>query len=176
MWHRLWADRRTRVVLIVLGVLLALAGLRMLAPIAPDQADDTTGTPTAVARPTDPPTDPPTGRPTGRPTDATSPSRRVPGPLPSPTVDQANGRLTGDLPVVGAEPGQGTILSSVRLVLEHFCPGFGTIAISVEQIDGFKVVEASTLVRGKPVTLLLRWTGRSYRWQGSIAELEACAR
>jgi hypothetical protein len=105
----------------------------------------------------------------------TGPATGSPGPLPTATEDRNRDSIVGDLPNTGAQPGESTALESTRIVLAHYCPGIRSTGTKIREISGFDVIEITVELLTRPVTLLLRWTGTSYRWQGSYKALNSCS-
>lgn len=104
---------------------------------------------------------------------------RTPIPLPSPVGRPADA-VRGTLPITGGTPGETAALSAVRLVLGRYCRYPRAYQVELVATHAWREVRASVLRRwygdsARLTTLQLRWTGRSYAWQGWPTELSRCA-
>lgn len=104
---------------------------------------------------------------------------RTPIPLPSPVGRPADA-VRGTLPATGAVPDETSALAAVRLVLGRYCRYPRAYQVELDPTGGWREVRASVLRRwygdsARLTSLQLRWTGRSYAWQGWPTELARCA-
>ena len=160
--RRFRRPRVSRWVLVACGLVVAAAvafGLRAgTGPVVPAVPDATP--PPAVV-----------GLPTG-------PFDRLPGRTPIPPPSSRDGRLSGEVPAPGG-PGKEPALGAALLVLGRYCVRPDRYTLTVAPQDGWNTlgVLAVGLGRGGDgplIDLQLTWTGRTYRWSGSLVQLRTC--
>ena len=104
---------------------------------------------------------------------------RTPIPLPSPLGRPAEA-VRGALPATGPTPGERSARAAAELVLGRYCRYPRAYYVQVEDTGDWDQVRATVLRQAyagsrRLTTLQLRWTGRSYSWQGWPAELARCS-
>jgi hypothetical protein len=107
-----------------------------------------------------------------RPTPTTPPR----GNLPAPAVtDTGRNLVVGHIPLTGAKPGKDTVLLEVDQILDWYCPESVTRTATVRDLGRWQSAEVTTRPHpGTEITLELKWTGSSYRWQGPYDRLDRC--
>jgi hypothetical protein len=155
------------------AVLLAVAALAALRASLPEQAAPSATAISAAPRVL------PYGELGGPPYD-TLPSRT---PIPVPSLVSEDGQTVGgELPLFAPAPSEQAARIAVELVLGRYCRQPAAHLIELEQGVGesWRSVTAVVSQARFPlsywpvITLHLTFTGYTYRWRGSLAELRAC--
>ncbi len=109
------------------------------------------------------------------------PFDRLPGrtPIPAPAAVHPPGTAAGVLPPTGA-PGEPAAHAAVRLVVGRYCRWPEAYQVQTDRVRTWRAPEALVVRTSYSssrvvATLQLRWTGRSYAWRGSEAELARCS-
>ena len=128
-------------------------------------------------------------------TAAATPAAPVPPGRPTPPFDHLPGRtpiaqpwltvegrlvVRGELPATGARPGLRAAEAAVRLVLGRYCRVLRALDVRLTDGGGWRTVTGAVTRQVRRISrqiavIRLRWTGRSYVWQGRGTELARCS-